>query len=237
MTERGRGSVQRSATHLQVGPSHLRWERDTLVLRLAETTAPWPTRLRGEVRLHPTALQPRSHALDAQCLHRWWPVAPCAQVEVDLSSPALRWRGRGYFDSNRGDEPLADAFRYWHWSRAALCDGGSAVMYDAQRRDSGKTSLALRFNAHGGMATLQAPPQTTLAPSAWRLARSTRGDFGASATVRRTLEDGPFYVRSLVASRWLGEPVCAMHESLSLDRFRRPWVQALLPFRMPRRPA
>jgi carotenoid 1,2-hydratase len=29
--------------------------------------------------------------------------------------------------------------------------------------------------------------------------------------------------------------VVAMHESLSLDRFMRPWVQAMLPFRMPRR--
>jgi carotenoid 1,2-hydratase len=26
----------------------------------------------------------------------------------------------------------------------------------------------------------------------------------------------------------------AMHESLSLDRFRSAWVQLLLPFRMPR---
>jgi hypothetical protein len=25
-----------------------------------------------------------------------------------------------------------------------------------------------------------------------------------------------------------------MHESLSLQRFRKPWVQAMLPFRMPR---
>jgi len=25
-----------------------------------------------------------------------------------------------------------------------------------------------------------------------------------------------------------------VHESLSLDRFRAPWVQAMLPFRMPR---
>jgi hypothetical protein len=28
-----------------------------------------------------------------------------------------------------------------------------------------------------------------------------------------------------------------MHESLSLDRFRKTWVRMLLPFRMPRRAA
>jgi carotenoid 1,2-hydratase len=49
-----------------------------------------------------------------------------------------------------------------------------------------------------------------------------------------SLEDGPFYARSTVASQLLGQPVVAMHESLSLDRFRSRWVQMLLPFRMPR---
>jgi carotenoid 1,2-hydratase len=31
-----------------------------------------------------------------------------------------------------------------------------------------------------------------------------------------------------------GEDVAMMHESLSLARFRKPIVQAMLPFRMPR---
>ncbi len=51
----------------------------------------------------------------------------------------------------------------------------------------------------------------------------------------RTLEDAPFYARSLVRPALLGERVAAVHESLSLDRFRTGWVQMLLPFRMPRR--
>ena len=51
----------------------------------------------------------------------------------------------------------------------------------------------------------------------------------------RSLEDGPFYARSLIESTLLGERVHGVHESLSLDRFAAPWVQALLPFRMPRR--
>jgi carotenoid 1,2-hydratase len=38
----------------------------------------------------------------------------------------------------------------------------------------------------------------------------------------------------MIATRLLGEPVNAMHESLSLDRFRKRWVQSLLRFRMPR---
>ena len=52
--------------------------------------------------------------------------------------------------------------------------------------------------------------------------------------VLKTLEDAPFYARSVISARLLDEPVTLMHESLSLDRFRKPIVQAMLPFRMPR---
>lgn len=45
----------------------------------------------------------------------------------------------------------------------------------------------------------------------------------------------PFYARSLVSSRLLGEPITAMHESLSLERFATTWIKLLLLFRMLRR--
>ena len=54
--------------------------------------------------------------------------------------------------------------------------------------------------------------------------------------MRETLEDSPFYARSVVSASLLGERADAVHESLSLDRFRAGWVRLLLPFRMPRRP-
>ena len=49
-----------------------------------------------------------------------------------------------------------------------------------------------------------------------------------------TLEDTPFYARSVIAAGLAGQRVTAMHESLSMDRFSTAWVQAMLPFRMPR---
>ena len=49
-----------------------------------------------------------------------------------------------------------------------------------------------------------------------------------------TLEDTPFYARSLVQTGIDGRAVKVMHESLSLTRFESAWVQCLLPFRMPR---
>ncbi|MDC6169194.1 hypothetical protein PO768_17395, partial [Paucibacter sp. XJ19-41] len=63
------------------------------------------------------------------------------------------------------------------------------------------------------------------------LARSTRA--AQAPELLATLESGPFYSRSLLRDPLDGG--LAVHESLSLQRFRQPWVQALLPFRMPRR--
>jgi carotenoid 1,2-hydratase len=53
-------------------------------------------------------------------------------------------------------------------------------------------------------------------------------------TVIETLEDTPFYARSVIAGDLMGERVTAVHESLWMDRFTSPVVQAMLPFRMPR---
>jgi carotenoid 1,2-hydratase len=73
-----------------------------------------------------------------------------------------------------------------------------------------------------------------LTTTGWRIRRETRADAGGAATIVRTLEDTPFYARTLVSTQLLGVPVTAVHESLDLNRFASRWVQTLLPFRMPR---
>lgn len=235
MTERGRSALQRDATSLRIGPSVVRRDGDGLALEIDEVTVPLPSRVRGRVRLVPTVRPDRAWTLDEGGRHRWRPLAPCARVEVVLERPALRWTGHGYLDSNEGDEPLEDAFVRWHWSRATLADGGTAVLYDVRRRSGGPLSLALRFGSTGEVQRFEPPPPASLPPGLWRVARCTRSESGHPARLVQTFEDAPFYARSLVASRLLGESVTAVHESLSLERFRRAWVRALLPFRMPRR--
>jgi carotenoid 1,2-hydratase len=152
---------------------------------------------------------------------------------VALASPAIHWSGTGYCDTNSGDAPLEDAFDSWHWSRMSVRDG-TVVLYDVRSRSGEERSHALHYDPAGNVRTFAPPPRVALPSSRWRIARDTRADAGHDATVLRTLTDAPFYARSLVASQLLGEPVTAMHESLSLDRFRTPWVRMLLPFRMPR---
>jgi carotenoid 1,2-hydratase len=96
-------------------------------------------------------------------------------------------------------------------------------------------SLALSFDAAGQVQNITPPPRTALPGTAWRIPRATRSDARSCPTVQQTLEDGPFYARSLLATQLCGERATAVHESLCLQRWARPVVQAMLPFRMPRR--
>jgi carotenoid 1,2-hydratase len=64
------------------------------------------------------------------------------------------------------------------------------------------------------------------------VARGTRADRSDAARVVRSFEDTPFYARAHVEARVGGRVGRGVHESLDLDRFRRPSVQFLLPFRM-----
>jgi carotenoid 1,2-hydratase len=235
MTERGRSQVHRDAHHLQIGPSALQWRGDTLQIELDEVTVPWPSRLRGTVTLR--APRRFDHPIELAKGHRWCPIAPAARVEVKLG--ALRWSGPGYLDSNHGEAPLESAFRRWDWSRAQLAGGDSVVLYDVDRDidriGAEPLQLGLRFDARSGeVRAIDPPPASPMPSTLWRVARGGRSDAGTPLRVLQTLTDAPFYARSLLNAQWLGERVTAMHESLSLTRFDSAWVQAMLPFRMPR---
>jgi carotenoid 1,2-hydratase len=233
MTERGARDVLRYEQALTIGLSALLWDGTTLSFAIDEVTAPWPSRLRGTVRVHVDALTRHTVSLDAAGRHRWSPLAPRARVEVAMTQPDLSWNGPGYLDSNEGDEPLEAAFASWTWSRASLREG-AAVLYDVQRRDGSALNVALRIGADGAVEPFASPPVAALSPTLWRLPRSTRADAGHRAAVERTLTDAPFYARSVVRTHLLGEKVTAMHEALSLRRFVTQWVQLMLPFRAPR---
>lgn len=235
MTERGHAAVQRSTSTLRIGPSSVQWNGEVLSIAIDEVTVPWGRHLRGVVRLYPTAVQSQSYPLDAAGRHQWCPIAPLARVEVELEQPDLRWNGTGYLDTNRGERPLEQDFLNWDWSRATLSGQRSAVLYDAIRLDGSALSLALAFDAAGQARPIPTPPKVVLPLTRWRLPRTTRCGSPEAAQVLQSLEDGPFYSRSLLSTRLLGEDVTAVHESLSLQRWKQPVVQCMLPFRMPRR--
>ena len=154
--------------------------------------------------------------------------------DVDLDRPGARWQGEAYLDSNEGDEPIAHACHEWDWSRSTMADGSTAVIYDVQHRDGSDQLLALRFGTDGSVAPFEAPPRQAMPRTLWRIDRRMRSD-GPVAEIER-LEDTPFYERSLLRAQLLGEQVTTFHETLNVPRLVSPVVQAMLPWRMPRRP-
>ena len=76
-------------------------------------------------------------------------------------------------------------------------------------------------------------PSDLASTPVWRIARRMPSS-GQQEKLRRTLEDTPFYARSLLEMQCGETHGLGFHESLDMQRFERPWVQRLLPFRMPR---
>ncbi|MBS0558514.1 MAG: hydratase [Proteobacteria bacterium] len=229
MTERGASALSRDEDFIRIGGSGMSWEDGRLSISIDEVTVPFPTRLRGLIVLHPSALGRASYALDPAGRHRWMPLAPSARAEVSFDSPSLRWSGNAYFDTNAGAAPLESDFLHWSWSRQQDSEGTTTVLYDVACRDGTARGLALRYDPSGEVSHIAPPPWRTLRRTLWGLGRATRGDGGVR--VERTLEDTPFYARSVLAT----DRGPAVHEMLSLNRFRAPLVQAMLSFRMPRR--
>ena len=233
MTERPGASVRRDAARFDIGPSSVRWERDRMVIDVNETGFPSLLPIRGRVTVHPTALGRRVVPLDAAGDQAWWAIAPVARIEVELERPALRWSGHGYIDMNHGTAMLEQGFRRWDWSRFVLPDG-AAVLYEAERQDGSTVSLGLRFDKDGRDETFEPPPSKRMSRTLWWLRRHTRAEDGFTPKELIRCEDSPFYSRSVIRSRVLGQDVVGMHESLDLRRFSSPFVKMLLPCRMPR---
>lgn len=237
MTERSAGALSRSDSQLVIGPSALHWHGDTLEIELDEISVPIPRRIRGRIRVHPRYLPCKRYALDDAGLHGWQPIAPRAEVEVELDHPRLRWRGTGYLDSNAGNVPLEESFRDWDWSRATTDGGESLIVYQVRQMRGDDRNLALHFRDDGTVEPFQAPTPRPLPKALWGVNGAGSLDPEHPVRMVERLEDTPFYSRTHLSGVLAGRPVEVMHESLSLRRFRQRWVQMLLPFRMPRRPS
>lgn len=234
MTERGRRRLSRGAEFLAVGPSAMRVDGDSLLITINERAVPFPRRLSGTVRVDLPTVAHREVVLDPAGRHTWRPIAPAARIEVDLDCPAVRWSGSGYVDHNRGTEPLEAGFKSWTWARY---EGGGrpVVTWSVVPREGAGRSFALVYGADGSVDEVPAPPEAMLPGTFWRVPRPLQADDQSGVRLVRTLEDTPFYARSVVEAPVLGRRMTGVHESLSLDRFKSPIVQAMLPFRMPRR--
>jgi 1-hydroxycarotenoid 3,4-desaturase len=241
MTERAARHVKQSTSTFTVGPSHLHWDGQALHIELDERATPIPYRVRGRVTVTPHAITDFTTAIDHQGRHRWHPIAPSAHLQVRMNDPDLQWEGSGYADANEGDEPITRGFTRWDWLRTCETSGATTVVYDVDPRGGLLPKLiARRFNGDGTHHAVDVSGRQTLAKTPlWRVERQVRSwTESTHLSLERTLEDTPFYARSMVKmGSHLDDPlsVLAMHETLDAHRLESTAVQWMLPWRMPRR--
>ena len=232
MTERTRHEVECGPHFFQIGPSQLSWNGSFLNVDVNEVTVPIPGKLRGNIKIYPDQLLNRSFNLDPGEQHKWTPISTNTRVEVKFDSPDLAWTGDGYFDVNRGSSSLESAFSYWNWSRTRLSDG-TAILYDVIRIDGVRQLIAVKIDTSGNISFFDPPPAADFRKTFWRVSRNTQTEDG-QLSVRKTLEDAPFYARSLLQTKLFSKSCLTVHETLDLRRFKNPIVKLMLPFRMPR---
>jgi carotenoid 1,2-hydratase len=231
LSERRIVEQDRRASEVVLSRSRACWTERGLEVEIHESTTPGRRPIRGRMTLFPERTTSEVVSLDSAGVHRWWPVAPVAHVEVALTEPALRFRGHGYHDANAGATPLESEFSHWAWSRARLTGERSVVTYDVVDRTGEKRARTFLFGA-AGFDCAASVQRGRLPTTRWLLDRSIGADRGASPRLVRSLEDGPCYARALAETRLFGEPTVAMHEVLSGDRLRRAWVRFFLGFRI-----
>lgn len=235
LEERRVSELHRSGSGVAMGSSAMRWTGDSLVVEIDERSTPvlWPFRspIRGRVTLRPEICSGLALKIDSAGEHHWWPVAPLANIEVEMSEPNIRFSGHGYHDANAGDISLESTFDSWSWSRART-HAGAVLAYDVDELSGGQRSLSFRVTHSGRREDLVETAKTTLSTSHCGLTRFARTDKGTEASVVRSLEDGPFYSRALVRGTLGGENTIGMHETLSLQRFRQRWVREAIAYRM-----
>lgn len=232
MTERGRPALRQELGRFQVGPSHMQWDGDELVVEVDEITVPIPRKLRGTIRLSPAAFQPRWFALDGPQRHHWWPYAPSGRISVDFKDPDLHWTGHGYADCNAGTAALEADFSAWNWMRLTT-PTGAALFYAPQERSGARSLLAFDVSHDGEITARDAPKEASVKNGIWGVGRNLWSE--GPAQLDAAMEDAPFYTRNAVSTQLDGAWVSGVHETLDLDRFSKQWVRLLLPFRMPRR--
>lgn len=231
MTERSSPMLTRTRDQFTLGPSSLSYDGTNLIIDICETAFPFLAPVRGRVRVRPKTMPARSFALDEAGRHVWQPIAPMADIEVEMQSPQLSWRGHGYLDHNRGLEPIEDGFHAWEWARMQG-HKRSLIHFDMQPQSGCRDHLTFAFDEKGTITPFSAPERRLLRRGFWGMSRHMRSE--TQPQLIRTFEDAPFYTRNMVRARIDGEEMTGVHESLSLKKFRSPIVQKMLPFRMPR---
>jgi carotenoid 1,2-hydratase len=230
-TEYGAEQLDRSDVQLQLGPNDWQWDGERLKIVVDERSPILRAKIKGHVELSAAPRFDSVIELDNGGRHHWWPIAPHSRIRVELTNPRLRFEGKAYHDSNWGSESLVDGFVGWNWSRSEL-DGGTAIIYDTVPAVGDERRFARFLGSDGQTHDLELNQAVQLGRSRWGIRRQTRFQSGKQPRLLRSLENSPFYTRSLLRWFYASRSAEGVHESMDLDRFRRPWVKFLFYLRM-----
>jgi carotenoid 1,2-hydratase len=182
--------------------------------------------------------------------HFWLPIVAVGKVEVELRCGPLelRYRGLAYCDRNYGSGRLEDTFTRWSWahgtaepdlsphpspeSSAELPAG--LILYRAERRDGGLTSLSVRYEKAACEEDSTAAAPALLRRGFLWLPVPARFSVGGASSERLaagSMTDAPFYGRYATRLRDEEGRYLGVGEYLDLDRFRLRAVQRLLTYK------
>lgn len=234
MTERKSKSSPREENIFQIGPSRVSSKAQTLRFDIHERGMPIPRALKGEVIVKFPYLNSTEYQLDHNREHFWRPMCTHLHVEVRFKTPRLSWKGTGYLDMNHGSHPIEKGFDYWDWSRVPTADGKTYIRYVTDPASGPQRLLNLSLDQYGKLSPGKDTDHVHLPrTSLWQIERRTGLFLGQKPQLFQTMEDTPFYSRSLISYEGVTSGL-GTHESLSGKRLRSPIVKAMLPFRMPR---
>lgn len=213
----------------------MRWDGADLVIEIDEISSPpLINRIRGEIRVTPSAITSVELPLTPDGAHIWRPFAPTSRISVNIDRPGWQWQGEGYFDANFGTRALEEDFSYWTWGRFPTSKGATCF-YDATRLDGSELAAGFAFDPSGQVQQVPMPQKTAFRRSLWAVKRETRSEAGYRPRQVMNMLDAPFYARSAVKTKLAGEVTTGVHEALDLRRFRSPLLKPMLALRVPRR--
>ncbi len=226
--------VSRNPNELVLGNNIINADKDGEILINVDEKSPIiGSKIKGTVRLSFSRLNTEKFCLDRNENHTWHPIAPRGEVVIDFPSLSVNFKGSGYHDMNYGNSPLEKDFVNWDWSRHTVKDK-TIIFYDGVRTAQDNFSIAVGFDDKGKIEPIKPLPEIKKLPNTclWRCPRSVRSDDEPRSIM--TLENSPFYSRSLVRTKLLGSVAHGIHESLRLDIFKKNVVQHMLPFKLRR---
>ena len=223
-------AVQEGAHTLRIGRSRLHYDvQGRVEVDVVERTAPWGRPLCVRAQLTPQAPPLEAVTLVEGTSHRWRPLAPRAEIFLEAQwGNAKRFcatQGRGYHDTNWGEEPLGRSVPGWQWARSHAEDA-TTIWYLPPGPQAFEVTASDR-----GTTLVRHPSETPAAAqmlTRWGLKVPRVLRMGSVLCAPAALlESSPFYAR-LEAST---PGVHALAEVADFRRFHSPFIRWMAHFR------